>query len=355
MIKSLKLINFQSHKNSLITLDPGVNVIIGITDSGKTSIIRALRKLVWNRPSGDAMRSTWGGTTAVTVQTEQDEVTWMKSDTESGYSLICTKRKPNTQTHFKAVGTDVPTEIRQALNIDEINLQSQLDSPFLLTSSPGEVAAHFNKVAKLNQIDEGLKNVNSWIREITRKTDASELVLSNSEQQLKEYDHLEKFDAEVEVLEGMETRRNSASIGKGKINYTIEEVKAVNNDIACEEVILEMEIPVTNLLDLIYKRDALEDGPLDTINSLIEEIKDIDTNLEDYTTLVVMEDQVEKLIKQNTLLESTQLLLHNLGTLINKVKAVDIDIDYKTEELQEKEVEFETLFPTTCPLCGKLK
>jgi len=56
MIKYLQIQNFQSHKDSLLEFDPGVNVIVGSSDSGKTAVIRALRWLVWNRPSGDAFR-----------------------------------------------------------------------------------------------------------------------------------------------------------------------------------------------------------------------------------------------------------------------------------------------------------
>ena len=61
MIQSLQINNFQSHKYSVMELHKGVNVIIGPSDSGKTTILRALRWLVWNRPSGDAFRSDWGG------------------------------------------------------------------------------------------------------------------------------------------------------------------------------------------------------------------------------------------------------------------------------------------------------
>jgi len=66
MIKTLSIQNYQSHKDSTLEFDPGVNVIVGSTDSGKTAIIRALRWLIWNRPNGDSFRSTWGGDTKVT-------------------------------------------------------------------------------------------------------------------------------------------------------------------------------------------------------------------------------------------------------------------------------------------------
>lgn len=47
-IKSLHLKNFQSHKQTnIIDIHPGINVIIGKSDSGKSSIIRALGALIY--------------------------------------------------------------------------------------------------------------------------------------------------------------------------------------------------------------------------------------------------------------------------------------------------------------------
>ncbi len=54
MIKSAKLINFQSHIDSLLEFHSGVNSITGQSDSGKSSILRAINWVIHNKPSGDA-------------------------------------------------------------------------------------------------------------------------------------------------------------------------------------------------------------------------------------------------------------------------------------------------------------
>ena len=74
MIQSVHIQNFQSHKNSTLEFSPGVNIIVGTSDSGKTAIIRALRWVVWNRPSGDSLRSTWGGKTSVEICLDKGSV-----------------------------------------------------------------------------------------------------------------------------------------------------------------------------------------------------------------------------------------------------------------------------------------
>ena len=39
----IEIVNFQSHANTKLNFDEGVNVIIGPSDSGKTAVIRAMK------------------------------------------------------------------------------------------------------------------------------------------------------------------------------------------------------------------------------------------------------------------------------------------------------------------------
>ena len=50
-LKRVRLENFQSHKNSIIDFDRGLNVIVGPSDSGKSAIIRAIKWALYNETS----------------------------------------------------------------------------------------------------------------------------------------------------------------------------------------------------------------------------------------------------------------------------------------------------------------
>jgi len=304
MIKSLELHNFQSHKQSSLEFDPGVNVIIGPSDSGKTAVIRALRWLVWNRPLGDAMRSTWGGSTHVRITTEEGIVTRLKNNTEQGYVL---KIGDKDKSHFNADRTDVPKEISDILNLNEINLQQQLDSPFLLTDSSGEVAKHFNKVAHLDQIDSGLKNVQSWLNEIARTITSDEQREQQLTDELKEFKDLDKFEIEVEILERQQTSMITLINQKRSLNSLIEELGEIDQDIEEQEEILKAEPLLNKILGWIEDRDDKE-------NTRSKLLKLIETIL--YTT--------EK----------------------------QIAAENRSKRLQ---TEFNAIFPDVCPLCGKPK
>ena len=106
MIEKLQIKNFQSHKDSTLEFSPGVNVIVGSSDSGKSAIIRGLRWLAYGKPRGDSMRSWWGGDITITVQLSDCEITRKKGSTNT-YFL----NKGQNTTEFNAIGHEVPQEI----------------------------------------------------------------------------------------------------------------------------------------------------------------------------------------------------------------------------------------------------
>ena len=212
MIQQLNIQNFQSHEDTSLDFVEGCNVIVGASDSGKTAIIRALRKLAFNKPSGTEMCSHWGGKTKVELFTDDAHVVWSK-DKQQEYIL--------GDAHFSAFGTDVPEEIVKALNLNSINIQMQLDSPFLLSETPGQVAQHFNKVAGLDKIDSATSNINSWIRELTSDIKYAEGQEISLKEGLTKFEHLEKMEVEVEVLEDQEKEFTKLCNSKNKLEAVL--------------------------------------------------------------------------------------------------------------------------------------
>jgi chromosome segregation ATPase len=274
MIKSLIIQNIQSHKRTELEFDQGVNVIVGLTDSGKSTIIRAIKWLAKNRPSGDSIRSNWGGESEVCIRTEETRIIRRRSNRENCY--IKDRQK------FEALKTEVPIEIQNALNISDINIQQQLNSPFLLSETPGEVAQHFNRVAKLNKIDSGLQNVQKEINELnsiigkeaTKDKPATGLIkqLKDNEEALQGYLHLDKFEAEVEVLEGMENALHSKERSLLKLKATINDYEATVETIEDFETILVDEEKVNKILSWVDEREELK-SKLEKIFRWIRTIK----------------------------------------------------------------------------------
>src|SRR3972149_6012740 len=106
MLKSLRVKNFQSHRDSLIKFSPGVNVLVGDPQNGKTAILRALNLVRTNRPSGFRFHSHFAkdGNTEIIIETDSGEVDFLKNETGSVYSVT---KEDGTNHQFTKVGVSV--------------------------------------------------------------------------------------------------------------------------------------------------------------------------------------------------------------------------------------------------------
>lgn len=312
MIKSISIQNFQSHEETSLKFHSGVNIIHGSSDSGKSAIIRAIRWLVWNRPSGESMRSYWGGRTRVEIQTEDGDVVRDKDKTDH-YQVY----RSGEALDLTSFGTTVPEEVNKLLNLTEINLQRQLDSHFLLSKTPGEVAQHFNKVARLDKIDSSTQNVTKWVNELsstigkeaTKDKPATGLIkqIKDAEEELKLYEHLEEFEAEVETLEQLSISLNLKRKNKQKLETLVQAIKDKNREIEEASSLLTLEEEVDQLLELYKKRNYIENCK------------------------------------------------NKLSKHVSSIRRVSVLLKTEETKLSVLQTRFEREFPDVCPLCGKPK
>lgn len=351
MIQSLQIQNFQSHKDSTLVFSPGVNVILGVTDSGKTSIIRALKWLKDNRPIGDEFRSRWGGETNIVITLDDKTKLFRRKGKENIYAIGKTAQDHK---ELKAFGKDVPEEIQAALNMDEINLQQQFDSHFLISSSPGEVAAHFNQVAHLKQIDSSVSYVNSQILILTNKKKADEGTVTKYQAELIQYNYIEKFEIKLEVVEHQVSNHIQLISSRKKLQTQLDLLEENTKEIKEIEVKTKLEKPVNAILKLYKEKKVIEDDRADLLASLIT-LNGIDISTTTLSKKVKLLPKVESILK---LREEYQKLCDNywrlkdLMTEHQKIVAKQI----KTKErLEKKESKFHKHMPDQCPLCGEIK
>ena len=193
MIKSIELKNFQSHKQSKLTFDKGINVIIGSSDSGKSAILRALNLVINNKPNGDSYRSDWGGDTYVEVDFGNAIIRRTRTSKENEYAL--------DDSYFKALGGKVPEEIEEAISMNDINMQYQLDAPFLLNETSGQVAQRLNKAVNLDIIDEVNKKIASKEREVKTYIKSEENRIQEYENEYSLYYEIDEIEKSVKKLE----------------------------------------------------------------------------------------------------------------------------------------------------------
>lgn len=164
-ITAVEIKGFQSHVNSVFHLGPGLNVITGPSDAGKTAIIRAVRWVSFNEPTGEAY---------VNQSVGEAEV---KLLLENGMSI--TKRRRKGKTSYLVANdygeeslyekSEVPDEVKQLLGINKqtfgdfetaLNFSFQLDAPFLISETASAGAKVLGKLAGTEAVDIAVKAVN---------------------------------------------------------------------------------------------------------------------------------------------------------------------------------------------------
>ena len=174
MIEKLTIDGFQAHQDLELVFDSGVNTIVGPSDAGKSSVLRALRWVALNEPSGDAF-IRWGAEKAeVKVKVDGDFIVRTRGAGCNSYDL-------NTR-EFKAFGGTVPSEVSKLLGVSELNFQGQYDSPFWLGDAAGQVSRDLNKVVGLEIIDKVLSKLASLTKKRVTEVEVIETRLELARQ-----------------------------------------------------------------------------------------------------------------------------------------------------------------------------
>ena len=220
MLQTIQIHNFQSHENSQLDLSPGINTLVGDSDCGKSAVMRAILWAITNSPQGDSYVSDWtktpkgkqmsGAATYVAIDTNPQKdrgkfsVVRKRSPEFNGYEVF--DGSDNTQ--FEALRTDVPREVSQCFNIGPVNIQRQMDPPFLIASTPGEAARFINQLVNLTDIDEAQTEINSLGRSCSADLRAATASLEKAEDLVKGMEWVDRLQELAESLAGLEARIN---------------------------------------------------------------------------------------------------------------------------------------------------
>lgn len=351
MIKSLKIQNVQSHSNTEMEFHPGLNVIVGLTDSGKSAIIRAIRLIKDNRPSGNSLRSNWGGETLVELENEKGIVRRIKGKSDS-YII-----QPNNgkKLILKAFGTSVPEEVKKLLDLNDINIQLQLDSHFLLSKSSGEVSSYLNKIANLSKIDVSTNNINSWISKIKSDIANDKENIKKYEKELSQFNHIEKAEIQFEGLEKLDQRKETLKNKSTKLISKVNSYNKIKNKISEYSFIISLEPFVNKILELFDKKRKIITKH-EKLKNLYSQYLNNKTQIIKFNQLLNIEDKVDEMI----------LIIENKNKLTKQWKAIYkaynsyISNEDRIKEFKQKHDTLISLynkkFPNICPLCGtKLK
>lgn len=355
MIQSIKIKNFQSHKNTELTFSPGVNVITGPSDSGKTAILRSILWNRYNRPTGLSIISKWNRDnknnplkqTYVELQNDSIRIRRIRGTREevdfNGY-LIWDKDEKFV---LDAIGMSVPEEVERLLNINEVNIQEQMDRPFLLSETSGEIAKLFNQTIRLDIIDKVLSKAKSEKNDINksiRKVEAELEEVKKSIEELSWVDDALEISNKIDKLEkSIEDRENDIDDMKELVEeyYELEEgILEGKKVLSAVPMIQEIE----NIITICNERE-----------NTISRMKEVVDEYESYQKIIGIADFIEISNYIDKINEFRKELYEKIQR-ISKAKELAEEYNSTVDEIEECKEEvkkLEKMLPKICPVCGK--
>jgi DNA repair protein SbcC/Rad50 len=318
-ISQVDLTNFMRYDQASITLAPGFNAFVGQTDSGKSTILRAIVWVMYNRPTGMEMCREGTDETSVTLTIQSETthtVTRYRSKKRNAYCL--------DGQWFDTVKTDVPDEIKTAMGVqlaelgpkvlEMLNVSRQMDGPFMLTGSGGDAAKILGNLSGITVIDQGLSSLKPDLTKASSDISSTERLERTYTAAMHEFSDLEE--------EGLLLKSTSE-----KIRLAQELDQRHERLTALVEKMVSFNATIATLDDQILEQ---------------EEVLGINSNVE---ASIVQQNQLADLDALLQKMEEYNTQFHELTGQIAQAESRLIELQHGHQHALEE--------AGACPLCGQ--
>lgn len=341
-------------------LEPGINVINGESNNGKSSIMRAIRDFIFNSFTNEKVRH---GQKSLSVSI--DDATGNRNKKGTTYEI--------GEEHFEKIGRNKLPEIFDKFKVGELevnkvkvkpNFWLQMDKPFLFDKTPnqrGELILGSRDSDKYLNALKNIKSNQNYMNRTEKKSISDSLdLLKKQNLDLKEnIDNTEGVDElfkEISILENEETKVNeilnlvsnlTSEFKKKKEAFTtldrINKILSVGKKYQeYIDKVYQMD-EVVEVYDNIVSREELEGNYKDEVIQLLKlieegEIIDVSEDEEAKSKLKRISDLI---VGAKGLDGDTERLQHELGTINKEVITVASNMEDAKKELG------------VCPICDK--
>jgi exonuclease SbcC len=353
MLKSVEIKNFRSHRNTIINFHSGFNVITGSSDNGKSAIIWAFIWAMFNRPSGDSIKS-WAASTDDPVEVAMEfDTDWFIKKREGTKNIYECSDNDGNLIHYEALRGSVPEVIQQIVNITDYNIQTQAKPYFMLQDSPGDRAKKLNELVGLDIIDSVSKILNGKIS--VAKTDIVKLnkSIASLSEELKAYEYLPSVEGKIKKLCSTINEQKEVNLRLNLLVSLRDSLMQIDAEIAKQKRILSLEEKYLELKEKVTKWEETK-TKLATLTNLKNNLVTINESIELEKEWLSIEPHY--LILKNKLIkwEETKTGINNLKKTKDSIVSLDSEIKTKKDYLLNTIIEkyIQTLRSAkTCPYC----
>ena len=247
-IKKVVLENFQAHAHTEVEFDDGLNIIVGESNNGKTSILRGIMWVIDNQPLGTDF--IMAGQDSCYVRIEYDDGTFIERGRtlkDTGYYKIAfIDENGNLQNQtYRGFTNAVPVEVANVhqmpkVNITKdiethLNLLSQLDGPFLLTESPLVKASAIGRITGTHVVDAAIKESNKNIQGYKKSIKTYEAELQEKQDALNALPDIQAMSEFTSLYGAILTRAKKLRDDIDEINSRLVGIQGCNAHIAQQQ------------------------------------------------------------------------------------------------------------------------
>lgn len=263
-ITSVTLKNFQAHKDTTVQFDKGLNIIVGESNNGKTSILRGILWAIDNQPLGNDFIMAGENDCSVTINfSDGTYIERGRTVKNTGYyqiRYIDDNGKYIDQT-YRGFTNAVPIEVANVHQMPKVNITkdiethlnvlSQLDGPFLLTESPLVKASAIGRITGTHVIDAAIKESNKTIqsnRKLAKSYSEDLQQKENERKHLPDIKSMEAFAKKYAYIVKYITKLNDSVI---KLNANLQQISQYQQQMMQEKERYERLKKVAALLPII--------------------------------------------------------------------------------------------------------
>lgn len=330
-IREIRLENFQAHEDLTVKFGK-ITTIIGPSDSGKTSIIRALKWMLTNKPGGHGFIRDGSHTAKITLKVDERVMVRERRGTSKN------KYHMDDQ-EYVAFGNEVPEPMAKVFNVNELNFQEQHDAPFWFTTSAGELSKRLNQIVDLSLIDSALSNVDS----ISRKTSTEVRLLEERKSELKikkaDLKWTKEATSDLEAIEKIASRVAGYAQRGSSLKEAISAIETHDKRYKQDRTTLHLGSEAL-LFGGCWSNDQ---SNLTLLEDRIEIIEQLETEINQ--PLPASTKPLEELV---VIIERLQTKKQSLDEAIENIEGIET---WDESELTKLEAKLKKAMGKNCPLC----
>lgn len=277
---------------------PGLNVITGPSDQGKSAIIRALRWVLFNEPRGTDFIRAGAGKALVSVWLDNGVmISRERSSSRNRYTL---QYPGQEEMILEGFGSEVPLEVRQAHGIRKVmldtdtevvlNIAGQLEGPFLLNVSGATRAKAIGRVYGVHLLDAAVRSCLRDTARLEQRLHEIDARLATNQAQLQEYQDLPLLEARLGQVTTLTAAAKEKQERAVRLRQYAGELAGVRQAIASTKSLLatveavEGVVPLLESLERLRERHralAQRADELARVNRHLEQLRELVARLTD--------------------------------------------------------------------------